>query len=54
MFAVTRVPRSEMLKNVARGATIGDFVERFPCVDEQKVRIVLEHQARILRFALAR
>ena len=54
MFTGTRIPLHALYENLACGATVSDFVEWFPGVDEQQVRAVLEHQASILRTALAR
>ena len=50
----TRVPLYALLENLASGATIDEFVEWFPSVDEQQVRAVLEHEAKASRKALAR
>ena len=54
VFAGTRIPLSALYENLARGATIKEFVEWFPGVDEQQVRAVLEHEAKALRVAVAR
>lgn len=43
-----------MYKNLVGGATVDEFVEWFPGVDEKQVRAVLEHEARTLKAALAR
>ncbi len=53
VFAGTRIPLFALYENLASGATISEFVEWFPGVDEQQVRTVLEHQAKALRTALA-
>ena len=53
-FKGTRVPLYALFENLAGGATIDEFVEWFPGVDEQHVRAVLEHEARALRKARAR
>ena len=53
VFAGTRVPLSALYENLASGATIDEFVEWFPGVDEQQVRAVLEHEAKALRTAAA-
>ena len=42
---------SALYENLASGATIKDFVEWFPGVDEQQVRTVLEHEAKALKTA---
>ncbi len=49
VFAGTWIPLSALYENLARGATINEFVEWFPGVDEQQVRAVLEHEANALR-----
>ena len=53
VFAGTRIPLSALYENLASGATIKDFVEWFPGVDEKQVRAVLEHDARALKTAAA-
>ena len=53
-FSGTRVPLYALFENLASGATIDEFVEWFPGVDEQQVRAVLEHEAEALRRALVR
>ena len=53
VFAGTRIPLSALYENLASGATINEFVEWFPGVDEQQVRAVLEHEAKALRTATA-
>ena len=53
-FKGTRVPLYALFENLAGGATIDEFVEWFPGVDEQQVRAVLEHEAMALRKARAR
>ena len=53
VFAGTRIPLFALYENPAAGATVGEFVEWFPGVDDQQVRAVLEHEARVLRTALA-
>ena len=54
VFTGTRIPLYALHENLACGATVSDFVEWFPGVDEQQVRAVLEHEARALRSALTR
>lgn len=53
VFAGTRIPLSALYENLASGATIKEFVEWFPGVDEQQVHTVLEHEARVLKTAAA-
>ncbi len=53
VFAGTRIPLSALYENLACGATISEFVEWFPGVDEQQVRAVLEYEANALKSALA-
>ena len=54
VFAGERIPLLTLYENLARGATIKEFVEWFPGVDEQQVRAVLEHETKALRVAVAR
>ena len=54
VFSGTRIPLFALYENLASGATIDEFVEWFPGVDEQQVRAVLEHEAKALRTAVAR
>ncbi len=53
-FTGTRVPVYALFENLAGGATVDEFVEWFPSVAKQQVRAVLEHEAKVLRTALAR
>ena len=53
VFAGTRIPLLALYENLAGGATIKEFVEWFPGVDEQQVRAVLEHEAKALRAPAA-
>ncbi|WP_419948888.1 DUF433 domain-containing protein [Candidatus Palauibacter sp.] len=54
VFSGTRIPLFALYENLAGGATVEEFVEWFPGVDEQQVRTVLQHEANALRTALAR
>ena len=54
VFSGTRIPLFALYENLASGATVAEFVEWFPGVDERQVRAVLEHEAKTLRTALAR
>ena len=54
VFAGTRVPLSALYENLASGATVEEFVEWFPGVDERQIRAVLEHEAKTLSRAVAR
>ena len=54
VFSGTRIPLFALYENLASGATIDEFIEWFPGVDEWQVRAVLEHQAKALRTAVAR
>ena len=53
-FTGTRVPLYALFENLAGGATIDEFVQWFPGVEKQQIRAVLEHEATVLRNALAR
>ena len=48
-FTGTRVPVSALFENLESGATVEQFLEWFPGVDEWKVRAVLEHEAKALK-----
>ena len=50
-FTGTRIPLYALYENLAGGATVKDFVEWFPGVDEGQVQSVLEHEAKLLRNA---
>ncbi len=52
VFAGTRIPLFALYENLAGGATVDEFVEWFPGVEEKQVCAVLEHEARALRAAL--
>lgn len=54
VFSGTRIPLFALYENLAAGATVEEFVEWFPGVEERQVRAVLEHEAQTLRTALAR
>ena len=54
VFTGTRVPLYALFENLASGATVDEFVEWFPGVDEKQVRAALEHKVRASRKALAR
>lgn len=54
VFSGTRIPLFALYENLAAGATVEEFVEWFPGVEERQVRAVLEHEAETLRTALAR
>ena len=51
VFTGTRIPLYALYENLAGGATVKDFVEWFPGVDEVRVQSVLEHEAKLLRNA---
>ena len=48
-FAGTRVPLIALYENLASGATIEEFLDWFPGVEEWKVKAVLQHEAKALR-----
>ena len=54
VFADTRIPLSALYENLASGATVDEFVEWFPGVDERQIRAVLEHEAKTLSTPVAR
>ena len=49
VFTGTRVPVSALFENLASGATVEEFLDWFPGVEEWKVRAVLDHEARALK-----
>ena len=49
IFTGTRVPVSALFENLASGATVEEFLDWFPGVEEWQVRAVLEHEAQALR-----
>ena len=46
MFQGTRVPVAALFENLEDGVSITEFVERFPGVQLEQVRFVLEHAGR--------
>ena len=48
-FMGTRVPVSALFENLGSGATIEEFLDWFPGVEEWQVRAVLEHEAEALK-----
>ena len=54
VFSGTRIPLFALYENLAAGATVDEFVEWFPGVEERQVRAVLEHEAQTLRTVLTR
>ena len=48
VFTKSRVPVSSLFGNLAEGATIQEFLEWFPGVEEWQVKAVLEHAVRSL------
>ena len=48
-FAGTRVPVSALFENLESGATIEEFLDWFPGVEEWQVKAVLEHEAKALK-----
>ena len=54
VFAGTRVPISSLFENLRSGATVEEYLEWFPGVDEVQVRSVLEHAAQTLKVSVRR
>ena len=48
VFVGTRVPLIALYENLAAGATIEEFLDWFPGVEEWKVKAVLQHEAKSL------
>ena len=46
VFRGTRVPVSSLFENLEDGAAIDEFIEWFPGVRKEQVKLVLEHVAR--------
>lgn len=53
VFTGTRIPLYALYENLAGGATVDEFVQWFPGVDKAQVQGVPEHEAKVLRKALA-
>ena len=49
VFRGTRLPLSTLYEHLANGATIKEFTEWFPGVDEEQLRAVLENDAETLK-----
>ena len=54
VFAGTRVPLASLYENLACGATVEQFLEWFPGVEEGQVREVLQHEAKTLKASVLR
>lgn len=52
VFAGTRIPLHALYENLASGASIDEFIEWFPGVMEEQVRLVFEHEANFLRSSI--
>ena len=52
VFAGTRVPLASLYKNLASGATVEQFLEWFPGVEERQVKAVLEYEAKTLKASV--
>ncbi|MFT3820557.1 MAG: DUF433 domain-containing protein [Rubrivivax sp.] len=46
VFRGTRVPVAALFENLEDGASVHDFIEWFPGVKPEQVRLVLEHAAK--------
>ncbi len=53
VFRGTRVPVSALFSNLEGGATVDEFLEWFPGVSREQVKIVLEHASRSLGAPIA-
>ena len=49
VFAGTRVPLASLYENLASGATVEQYLEWFPGVEERQVKAVLEYEAKTLK-----
>ena len=45
VFTDTRLPVSALFENIESGATVEEFIDWYPPVDEWKVKAVLQHVA---------
>ena len=54
VFTGTRVPVSAFFGNLAEGATVDEFLDWFPGVDEWQVKAVLEHETQKLEVHASR
>ena len=52
-FTGTRVPVYALFENLESGATVGDFLEWFPEVEQWQVTAVLNHEAESLKTSAA-
>jgi uncharacterized protein (DUF433 family) len=51
LFKNTRVPVKALFENIEGGATVQEFLERFPGVARERVDVVLEYAQRSLETA---
>ncbi len=52
VFRGTRVPVSALFENLKDGASVEQFLEWFPGVDESAVEAVLRHEVKVLANAI--
>jgi uncharacterized protein (DUF433 family) len=53
LFKSTRVPVRALFENLADGASVNDFLEWFPGVTREQVRLVLRHTKESLNDSTA-
>ena len=53
LFKGTRVPVSALFANLRDGASVDEFLEWFPGVEAEHVRMVLEHELKALNESKA-
>ncbi len=51
VFRSTRVPVTALFQNIEDGAQVSEFLEWFPGVTREQIRLVLEHASRSLEVA---
>lgn len=51
-FTGTRIPVYALFENLACGATVNEFLEWFPGVEEWQVRAVLDHEVEYFKEPL--
>ena len=54
VFKGTRVPVSALFGNLAEGATVEEFLDWFPGVEEWQVKAVLDHETQNLEVHVNR
>ena len=53
VFAGTRIPLYSLFENLRSGATVQEFIDWFPGVEEWQVEAVLEHEIQSIKAKTA-